>query len=417
MLSAVNKSRARKRKIRKKIATKTVIQQVAVKPSGRRKRGGGRGRRTGLGITLSDCALQYARAIGDPWSELAIGACVPMPAGLTQKVTGFIRGAAEIGNQGTGFILMAPCLANNLPSLWFTTNAFSHGDLRPFSAANTLSNGVFPSACGSLPYATAQFGVSEDANRQSLSGRIVSASIRCWYIGTAQVMAGQVYALREPYHASVQTAYGLPANIQALGQRRETRVYNNDRTQRSVADFAYDTEETNMSSWQSTQNNSNSVAVARTRLMYPYSHGESLFTDGAGNAITFTDVAGVLVGVPTSVLFFTGTPGQQLAFEYCIHVEYAGPATAALGTRSLADVDGTNRVMDAAALASNAAQRNDDPGMWKTLVDSIAQVEAAVRPHFSAGVKLATGVANMYVQSRRAQRGALMMQGEGKFDS
>jgi hypothetical protein len=78
-------------------------------------------------VQLSKCALKYALAIASPFNVAARGACIPtVPAPESFKTTGFIRGTAFIGTAGVGYILVAPCLAKDMPAL-FCTNALYTG--------------------------------------------------------------------------------------------------------------------------------------------------------------------------------------------------------------------------------------------------------------------------------------------------
>ena len=102
------------------------IVQIRQRPPRRRARNNNQAK-----IAISECTLKYGRAMADPWSEAAMNACVPVPAGLTQKVSGFIRGTANIGQQGIGFVLVSPCITNDAGTIVATNGTYNDVAVNP----------------------------------------------------------------------------------------------------------------------------------------------------------------------------------------------------------------------------------------------------------------------------------------------
>jgi len=288
-----------------------------------------------------------ATAIAEPWSHSAMGACVPVSAGLTQKVTGFIRGSSRVGTAGVGWIIMFPCLANDYPFIFHSNELYAQTDVNPLQGDDTLRVGVTRVPMANLPYPAAQF--VGDGVRSNVAGRVVSASMRVWYTGTTLQQSGSIMSFRHPEHQSVQyfdvEEVKSPMNSDNLGQHRDTVIETYDRRKRDATDFAESEAELEI---RDIFESPATPLIRSTLALYPYSQGAQSFFDGAVYS-TYTTTGIANVGVPTSILFIQGFPGSSFSYEVIMHAEYNGLRTAAHATPTPSDAEGSRRVMSAAA--------------------------------------------------------------------
>jgi hypothetical protein len=313
------------------------------------------------------CALKYAVAVADPFSQGAIGACVPFASAMTQKVTSFLHGTAYIGTQGIGFISICPALANNVPSFYFTDATFAGNDVGVLSAASTTEVGVNRALVANLPYPAADFIGGND--RANANGRIVSAGMKMWYTGTAIAMSGVTYCFREPNHGNAG-AIGLTRTTAAtLGTRRETFIDNLDRRECTLVDFACDATEQQITTFDAEEKSA--AAASTTDTVYPFSRGDgSYFTAAAVGVVDL--VAAVNVGHATGLILFTGTAGQSVQFTYVVHAEFSGVRAAAVSTRTDADIEGAQLVLAAGTSISADSQHAKTKSAWGVMYDSLS---------------------------------------------
>lgn len=418
-----SKTKANKRK--KQLGQQSVNVSISVPKSGQksvnRKANGGRSRRSlrrrmrrnGPSITgrLSACAMRYAMAITTPWSQEALGACVPQPAGMTYKTYGWVRTSVIMPANGYGFVIASPSLANDMPCLYASGNGYAGigGEVIPIVGG--LPNvGVLEIPCANLPYARTQF-IKSSPSQSLVAGRIVSVGLRVRYTGNDINLGGQVYALREPYHASVQVrtnAGGLPfpATYDWWGAKIQTRITNFNRSWTDIADFAYSREEQDILSWTTADNTMRNAAAAETVLLYPFSNGENDFFDNVG--VQTRTVNGTQVGIPTLGLIFTGTPGQPVAIEYIIHVEYTGPPTAGATSPSDADPVGAETVREAAADAQAATHATDERTFGQAVFESVERLQQMAEAVVPYGVRAAQMVNSVHQMQRAARFGNRM---------
>lgn len=319
--------------------------------------------------------------MADPWHDRALGASIPNAAGLTQKVTAFIRGVASVGAGGVGFIAVSPALANDAISMFTSDANYALGHIVPLVANDTPSVGVNSVRVLNLPYETSAF-VSGQLEAPHLAGRIVSCSLRVQYIGTTLQQSGLVYHYRSPKHSSAisHTSGGASnaANLATLSSHRETWIRANDRTVSETSDFPHDITECTLREFAPNEYKNDPSAL--TAAVYPYSKANNDFFDAAGTAFNFTGPGAVRVGAPTMVVAFTGTPGNSVEFEYVVHAEFAGVLTAALGSHTHGDAAGTQKVLNAANRTQVARQRNQKKGSgWPIMEGALREVENEIR--------------------------------------
>lgn len=317
-------------------------------------------------MRLSECALRYARAIADPWADTALQACVPVATGLTQKVTGYVRDSMQLGTAGYGYILMSPCLANDAICYVNTSASFAGTNLS-IAANNTFEAGVAGYPLYNLPYNAAQ--LINRLGQSVVSGRVVACSVRVRYTGTNLNMGGLTYCLRDPQHNSVQSSRTAPfvGGIASWGARRESSVDAYGRKFCSVSDYASKETEMELNAYSNEEKSGNNAAD--TAAVYPFSLGSPDWFTGGGAAVNYL-TAGVLLGAPTLGVQIMGKAGETCEFEIIEHVEYAGAIPTALTTETVADITGSQLVVQAAN--TNAIHKQGtgrDP--WTTLSESL----------------------------------------------
>lgn len=359
---------------------------------------------------MSPCAKKYALTIGDPWSPLADGACVPVAAGATQKVAGFIRGTGFIGTAGIGYLAIAPCLANDTPSLYVTDEKFDREDMTVISAPNVLYTGVNAVPCGNLPYGALALTGGNAANTRVM-GRIVASGARVWYTGRAINMAGVVYSFRDPYHGSVQMIPAglggvVPSTQASFGARREARVNNFDRSMVELSDFAVKEDECELATYGQFARFA-TAPEARTNALYPFCNANASLTIPGGGAGDYTVVAGHATGYPTMGFIINGTPGETFSFELRTHVEYGGQGAAALATRTEVDIQGAQQVLGAANEAQSVGQEAAAVPLFERIVAALETGAGLATRVQRAGATIAAtaaGVGAMAVGYRGRQR-------------
>jgi len=148
----------------------------------------------GQPLHLSTCALNYARALANPFTGPL--ACVPsFPALLTRKMKCYAKGVLQTSNTtGVGFIYCDP-------------SSFVASD----SANNSYSSATYTGTTFSLvgvgtnlfvsnsEYVQAQFGLSALLNQY----RVVSFGIRIRYVGTELDRGGQIIGFCDPNHIAL----------------------------------------------------------------------------------------------------------------------------------------------------------------------------------------------------------------------
>jgi hypothetical protein len=327
-------------------------------------------------LRMSPCAIRYAAAIADPFNPIAKMACVPRsPSIPSLKNTSISRITAYVGTQGFGFCLLTPTLANDQPSIWYTTAAFTGTSVTPLSANNTLTTGVSTSTVN-LPYNTA--GLSSVNGAYAVFGRIVSSGLRIRYTGTTMNESGAYYCYVSPTHDNVAVT---ASNVNSIGNLLEATVSTIDREPCSIAAYGINDNET-------TYGNSNSAIT--NNIVFPYASVNTAFNGGFTYAVN-----GVTSGSPIGVIIFTGVAGSSFVVEGIQHSEYAGPSAATLATPSDADTVGFDMVQAAAAilpLKKQEPQNMHSPPL-QLLLDGLKEVASALKPvALSSLSKLAAGM-------------------------
>lgn len=313
-------------------------------------------------LALGDCAWKYLASFVDPFSQEARGACVPStPSEPSQKVTAYIRGPGVIGTGNFGFVSMAPGLSNDAPCVFYSSGVggsiYSLNLLglpptdQSFAAAAT-GNGYHPAIAffSQIPYTFAQ--VTQDVSAQDsstlqLTGRIVSASIRVSYTGTALNQSGLIVGCYDPngnpisgapstWGTANTTAYGLTTAM-SLGS---TEIeHNNSKGLTLVITPPFDSSD----GYSSDQH-------APGYINWPWSREYE------------TNSSNQFFPNPSAAIMLSGVSGQSFYFECVQHIEYRGPlVNQGMLTPNDPDPVGESAVRDIVSRARQMAA--DEPGM------------------------------------------------------
>jgi hypothetical protein len=334
---------------------------------------------------LSECADKYLVAIADPWHQRAFGACVPVPTGPTMKGHGFVRTTMQISNSGAGighaWIIVAPSPANDAMQIFHSTSSYARDDVNPFTAGGLVA-GVNPIPVSNLPFPVAAMVPAVDG-KPAVAARVVACGLRARFVGRAVDVGGLAYAIREPFHASVQVAPNVGnfcTDQTTLGQRPQVVIRNLDRDWITITDFASNRNEMEMENYSETKNDSPNIATSITKLIYPFSKGEADYYDEIAGAVTNYNAAGVNTGIPTMMIFFRGEGGQTIEWEYRIHTEYNGPPASALALHNPSDPIGAERVQSAAQEVSQQGRMASEPGQTHSIItEAIGELQSALR--------------------------------------
>lgn len=278
-------------------------------------------RRPGAGMALSHCAQKYARAIADPFNPASVGACVPVyPAPPSYKVTSHQRVfTVTVGTMGIGCFRFNPCPYNNRHCFAGTTSAFDGTALEDYAiGAEWVAAGY-----NTLPFSTSD----------SVQARVVSASARVTYTGTALDLSGMFVSMVDPDHEPLSN--GL--NLTSASSLPYARVENTKRRMTNLSPvFGIKPHETDYISTQ-----------------FPLS------------TYSGTDAVAGINAAPCAFLV-SGVPGTTFNVELILHVEYVGrPAVAGL-TKSHTDSRGFEMVQQAGSqLASYLA--SSASAAWPTM--------------------------------------------------
>lgn len=291
----------------------------------------------GAGLSISPCAAHYAMAIGAPFSAGAIGACVPtFPARPSFKVHSRMVGSMFVGNQGFGFLAIAPCVANNIAYAWSSLSSFSQ------TKVDITDLDVTTHVMAANPYANGAFLGSATAD--NLSCRIVSVGVRIRYVGTELDRGGLIYGLVSPVHDNIQ---GL--GLDKITPYRECIRRSVNREWSTIVITAIDMDECeypDSSQWYILGATGAPANLAQINMLYPYSSNTQ-----ATSTLTTT-------GAPIAVFAVTGVEANEFEFEIIQHSEIVGRQVQPVVTQSHADAQGLSVLIEAKGNADVKAGSN-----------------------------------------------------------
>lgn len=153
-------------------------------------------------VHLSKCATDYARSLTNPFTGPE-GACIPSyPALMTRKLRVWCKGVMSSGTAGFAYILASPerSAANTTNSVFYSGPTYAGSVLTTSAAAGVLAG------MSNSDYPIGSFGATANLAQY----RVVSSGLRVRYIGTELNRGGQLIALQEPTHDSLE-GYTIPS--------------------------------------------------------------------------------------------------------------------------------------------------------------------------------------------------------------
>jgi hypothetical protein len=304
------------------------------------------------------------------------------------KSHAFCRFDLVIGTAGVAGMVICPALANDVPSIYYTTAAYalsSAGNLQPFATAgsstvaSTLNNG-WTSISHNGPFTGAQLtdGITDDVSAFA-NGRIVCAGARAQYTGTTLNESGLYYGYHDPAHSSLSGI--APTAIGAFG---DTNIVGVTRKPFMLPLFGTSEKEMVFSLSDVTG------LGGTTEQLYPLSNGNYQWSNAYASNSSLAPYISVpslspttyyqIQGAPIGVFAVTGVAGQTVHIEYVSHMEFVGQAASSMLTPVHADVEGTQVVRTAALQvpAMKIAQPNRTP--WQLMYSALGAAFDAVKP-------------------------------------
>lgn len=318
-------------------------------------------------MSLMPCTAKFAAAISNPWSEMAMGACVPIGTSNTLKCTSKGVITMTLGTQGFGAVFMVPSFFRDVGGVYVTNGDYNHTFIDP-QYLNDGSNTIDWHPFSRLPFAVG-------AEAQNVNGRVVSCGVKVTYIGSLAYRAGLYSCLTSPTHDDLSDAAGdssVSAGSVSSFEECFTRPVSND----SVSNIIYPISDKERN-FRDNQGNilgqtwSNGAFLNTTdnqdisQYYYPLHGGDYI---SAGNSYVIAPV--------NNVIIINGNPTYQYMVEYIIHVEYTG-GSANFGTTPVeADVEGVLKVTEAAAKAtvhSNSTGQNYAKSFMSGLIETFRE--------------------------------------------
>lgn len=315
-------------------------------------------------LKMSLVASKYAAAIMNPWSAFSRDASIPIGNGRPSFKTMTVqRFDAAVGTAGIGWVAIAPGVANDIPTVYYTGSTYGGTSVVPFfTAASATLNGGVTAVNATTPYTASvladPYQTPGRMGSTTVYGRVVSCGVTATYTGTTVNEGGLMYCFTDPDHNSI-----IGSTVATLGARLETDIANVSRWKCMLTDCSLTESEASYDRSADydavTGANASGLAPGKNPLNVVYAPFSGGFNAGpdAGGLSVFSSAARP---APTSVILFTGTAGNTVHFEVIQHLEYQGPGAEGRTTESSIDVVGFNNIN--AALGRSYASRNSVNG-------------------------------------------------------
>lgn len=311
---------------------------------------------------VSPCTKKWFTALTSPFSQEAQGACIPAGTNTaSMRYMNYIRGDIVVGTNGIGYLQLIPTAYNDVVSAVVTDATFTGINSKVFTAggANPWLTGVAPVYFTNGRFSSAQ-ATAPSAN-QAVTSRLVGGGLKLYYTGTELNLGGLVSIYTSPMHSSANSVQNTsvgnpytPFTPSLLGGYQETLI-------RPITRNAFEYPLSPLLDAELSYSPNYNDAVSSTdyiqTTIYPWSASGYLYnslssTSNQGNANVF-------LGLPTTIVMVTGSPGNTIHFEYAIHVESVGDLTE--GMRAPADSDSVGVDALMAALSRVQISRNSYP--------------------------------------------------------
>jgi len=349
------------------------------------------------GLSMSKCAAKFALAVSDPFNIAARGVCIPGDGTPSQKTHAFTRLEVTIGLGGVAAIYVTPCLANNLPTLAYTTSIYdgtTSDALEPFteggaygpggdSSFGGTTSGFWAAAAVNTPYTAAELSITNQIGDNPICyGKVVSAGLRVQYTGTTLNESGLFKCMHEGSHSSLA---GLTPN-DMLGYS-DTDIRGVDRRPCAMTVFPVNDMEVHYFNAQGhTTSGTNTVNTCQS--LYPFSRGTAFWSVQAASSTQFAAAFGPVgdsynyypVGVPVGLFTVTGVPGQTVHVEYIQHMEYGGELAGPMATPTEPDIEAAKRVQSAALSVPAAKLAFPNKSNWQIMFEELKRAYKVAKP-------------------------------------
>lgn len=279
-------------------------------------------------LPVNQCEKGYLAAVTMPFSASADGACVPhFPSRPSMKTAARYQGiitcaadssAGAINPQG--FVAVAPCLANDLPCIYYSTGGAFTGNMVDVSQTGAISpvqlvqgnpysyRDLIPRPVSGQSETNVNLTISPE-----IKGRIVSAGLRIRYIGPENTAAGIMCVFTTASHENIQRM-----NFDDMQSRVGCRRVPVSREWTQIVDSASDAGELDygeppiLSMGSANIQNFQYIKYA----CYPYCNDKT---------VTYASADYGDQGAITMIAFIVGaSAGAKYEFEYIQHNEFVG---------------------------------------------------------------------------------------------
>lgn len=305
-------------------------------------------------VVVSECTRKFASALADPWSDAALGACLPIdPVRNSMKVFRRLRIQSTIGTNGCSFVLICPTVISDAPFGY--TNNFDYVQSDSAAVIVDPASGAIGGHVKSfemgLPFSSNHF--FEKTNR--MGARIVAVGVSATYTGTQLNMSGTWNAMISPDGSSLASSWDNFGNsLPKISTEPGFKSKAVSRAAVKLVSGPLDEEEQGWFSGPSV----NDSAVALQTAWYPWARGEPLYYPWTGQVHQAPRGA-----CPMLVMLSGGVSGQGVIYDVCVHVEYIGKPVSAT-TRSHQDDIAAKAVLTQKA-------RDNSTSSWGSSVSSL----------------------------------------------
>lgn len=251
-----------------------------------------------------------------------------------------------VGSSGYGYVMFAPCVANDIACAYYTHSSSFAGTSTAISIDSATPH-VLAINMTNAPYSYASFTDTSGYNRPALSGRVVSAAISLEYIGKEVDRGGNVVCFVDPDHDPVSNL-----DFTAIISRREAEISvpGPRRDKCWISTCGLKDEELDYPDANTNASGVNAAGLAILQNCYPFSGNAPLkehYDPGTTTGFGFDDQR----GAPVMIAFVSGgASGTTYRFKIVQHLEYVGAAADTYSTPNHTDSRSFELVQSAASL-------------------------------------------------------------------
>lgn len=255
---------------------------------------------------MSECAKKYAAALSNPWSDVALGCCLPIePVRPSQKIRVRATVSVVCGTAGVGFVMFSPCIANDWFSYYYTTSTYAGTSFScTLSGVNTVATtGVAGGYFSDIPYTSTYF----QSTNTGASARIAAVGLKATHTSAKLTRQGVWYAYVNPDHSCND---GI--NPTSYAQMPGARILPIDVPSVTLTSGPTDVDEYD---WHRPYQSGTTVGESYN---YPWSNGTWFGKDVLNTTAYGNGAAPLIVGI------VGGAAGQSFLVDLVLHVEYSG---------------------------------------------------------------------------------------------